>query len=245
MVDWYFDRYGTSELDQNGIDCDEDGEWQLKRGTIAGKDGGGGATVYEEIEGLGAVKIACSIAHEQSNELTDAKEISHETPMSFEGNSVPVLPISGCRLQPFAQIVTQRSKWKQQQQKLGTTNTIAFSNLVVDLDTTPDGFAVGEVEALIDASSRTEEQLVPDAAEITSIDNHQDEAVAQAREDIRQLLARILDHERRDDGGLEQTRRRPPMGKLEQFLFRKQPRIYKVCVESGVITESPPSEASS
>eukprot|EP00536_Pseudo-nitzschia_multiseries_P019506 jgi/Psemu1/293842/fgenesh1_pg.5213_\ len=71
MVDWYFDRYGTSELElplirndhwlrfrqvtsQNGIDCDEDGEWQLKRGTIAGKDGGGGATVYEEIEGLGA-----------------------------------------------------------------------------------------------------------------------------------------------------------------------------------------------
>jgi len=248
---WLRFRQVTS---QNGIDCDEDGEWQLKRGTLAGKDGdGGGATVCEEIEGLGAVEIACSLLSEESGtESTGTDESPLDAPVLFEGNAIPELPIPGCSLQPFARIATQRSKWKQQkhqqqqQTESGATNTTEFLNLVVDLDTTPDGFAVGEVEALVDVSGTVEESISDGAeteTEADSIRSDRDEAVAQARADIRRLLDRILDHEGTGDGDPER-KRRPPMGKLEQFLYRNQPRIHNVCVKSGVIPAPPTNEAS-
>lgn len=240
---------------QNGVDCCNGGEWELKRGTSAGKDCDGGATVYEEIEGIRAVEIACSVVQEQSKKSpsrasasttrpssTDTEESTPMTPLlRFDGHSIPILPIDGCGLEPFARIVTHRAKWKQQHQS-GTTSTTTFQNLVVDLDTTPDGFAVGEVEALVGAGE-TEDQSIPYGAETaTNNDNNQDAAITQARADIRRFLVRILDHEGREDDAPE--RRRPPMGKLGQYLFQNQPQIHKVCVESGVIPEPSPTEAS-
>lgn len=238
---------------QNGVDCSNGGEWELKRGTPAGKDCDGGATVYEEIEGLRAVEIACSVVQEQSKKSpsraststtwsTDTEESPSMTPLlRFDGHSVPILPIDGCGLEPFARIVTHRAKWKQQQS--GTTSTTTFPNLVVDLDTTPDGFAVGEVEALIGAGE-SQDQSIPEGAETTTTNdnNNQDAAIAQARADIRRFLVKILDHEGTEDGAPE--RRRPAMGKLGQYIFQNQPQIHKVCVESGVIPEPPPTEAS-
>ena len=38
------------------------------------------------------------------------------------------------------------------------------------------------------------------------------------------------------------TRTRPPMGKLEQFLSQKRPKMYEACVEAGVIPKPKPAK---
>ncbi|VEU42687.1 unnamed protein product [Pseudo-nitzschia multistriata] len=257
MVDWYYDRLvANSEClasvlplvrndhwlryrqitSRNCIECvDGEAEWQLKRGTSIG-GGDGGATVYEEIEGTEALKIACSLANRELSKRDEANPTKNETALLllFEGESFPVPPVDSCDLQPFAKIVTHRAKWEQRQGQqptsgTKTTNASLFSKLVVDLDTTPDGFAVGEVEALVEAYGKTEG---------TSTAVYQEEAVAMARTDIRELLERILKGDDNNDDRSTPTRS-PSMGKLEQFLFLRQPLIHKVCVESGVIPQPP------
>eukprot|EP00531_Pseudo-nitzschia_arenysensis_P011228 CAMPEP_0116130004 /NCGR_PEP_ID=MMETSP0329-20121206/8226_1 /TAXON_ID=697910 /ORGANISM="Pseudo-nitzschia arenysensis, Strain B593" /LENGTH=229 /DNA_ID=CAMNT_0003624309 /DNA_START=227 /DNA_END=916 /DNA_ORIENTATION=+ len=157
MVDWYFDRF-----DENAEDLElplvrqdhwlryretgdgSHGEWQLKRGNPK-SGGGGGATVYEEVEGIRAVEIAFSVAGSQP---LSPSEDAAKTAATFDGHAVPALPIEGCDVVPFARIVTHRAKWKQDPNIINSKDSGV--DLVVDLDTTPDGFAVGEVEAVVE-----------------------------------------------------------------------------------------------
>lgn len=266
MVDWYFDRFVDDDdvhdlelplvrkdhwlryrktLTENGNSDDNGvGQWQLKRGNKGGS--GGGVTVYEEVEGIHAVEIARSVLQEQPSSASSASSAA-TTSTTFDGDTIPMVPISDCDVVPFARIVTLRAKWKEQQPTLTTDNTNdegdqtvggsnRFPNLVVDLDTTPDGFAIGEVEAVVegeDCGIESEEAASEAAAK-------NDRAVARARADIQQFLAILLED---GDSASSATNRRPPMGKLEQFLSQNRPRIYVACVESGVIPEPPPCTA--
>eukprot|EP00533_Pseudo-nitzschia_delicatissima_P016656 CAMPEP_0197281510 /NCGR_PEP_ID=MMETSP1432-20130617/22854_1 /TAXON_ID=44447 /ORGANISM="Pseudo-nitzschia delicatissima, Strain UNC1205" /LENGTH=276 /DNA_ID=CAMNT_0042748319 /DNA_START=49 /DNA_END=879 /DNA_ORIENTATION=- len=224
MVDWYFDRFDDENLELPLVRKDHwlryretkdgsDGEWQLKRGNKK-SGGGGGATVYEEIEGIRAVESAFSMLKQHASSRKEATETA-----TFDGYPVPVLPIEGCDVVPFARIVTHRAKWKPDPSNSKDTGV----DLVVDLDMTPDGFAVGEVEAVVEGEdcSNIEDQ---EAAEAQA---RNDRAVAEARERIQEFLARLLVEEGRSS--------RPPMGKLEQFLSQNRPQMYKACIESGVI----------
>jgi hypothetical protein len=261
MVDWYFDRFiedGVTDLEMPLVRRDHwlryrelntsdgngtDGQWQLKRGNKGGN--GGGATVYEEIEGIEAVEIAHSVMREQPSTPTSSSSKPEDTAKvgtrTFDGHAIPVLPVPACDVTPFARIVTHRAKWKPHSQQLANDSDEEGSNpipdLVVDLDTTPDGFAVGEVEAVVEGEdcsiefAGTNEEAVEAAA-------RNDRAVARARAAIQEFLASLL-----EDGDGEGNRR-PPMGKLEQFLSQNRPRMYQACVESGVIPKrSPPTNA--
>ncbi len=229
MVDWYFDRFVDDEdsspqtLELPLVRSDHwlryretnnnQGQWQLKRGN---KSGSGGLTVYEEIEGIQALEIARTV-------VRASKKTSIDQPLdaasTFDGHSVPELPMDDCDVRPFARIVTHRAKWKRQQT---SEETPSLSDLVVDLDTTPDGFAVGEVEVLVEGEdcSSIESQEQADQAQARN-----DQAVAAARETIQGFLASLL----------EGQDTHPPMGKLEQFLSQKRPKMYEACVEAGVI----------
>jgi len=226
MVDWYFDRFDDENLELPLVRNDHwlryretkdgsGGEWQLKRGNEK-SGGGGGTTVYEEIEGIRAVEISVSMLKEHAS--TRSQDAT-ETAATFDGHPIPVLPIEGCDVVPFARIVTHRAKWKPDPSNSKETNV----DLVVDLDTTPDGFAVGEMEAVVvgEDCSNIEGQ---EAAEVQA---RNDRAVAEARERIQEFLARLLEEEAQNQ--------RPPMGKLEQFLSQNRPQMYKACIESGVI----------
>ena len=230
MVDWYFDRFSDKHLELPLVrsdhwlryrESDNKGQWQLKRGN---KSGSGGLTVYEEIEGIQACEIARSVLRASAE---SSIELSKDTTPTFDGHSVPELPIDDCNVLPFARIVTHRAKWRQQTSE----ETSSGSDLVVDLDTTPDGFAVGEVEVVVEGEdcNTIENQEQADQAQARN-----DQAVAEARESIQSFLANLLEE--------QGTSTRPPMGKLEQFLSQKRPKMYEACVEAGVIPKPKPAK---
>ncbi len=234
MVDWYFDRFDEDAEDlelplvrQNHwlryreTGSGSDGEWQLKRGNPK-SGGGGGATVYEEIEEIRAVEIAFSVARRRPVSLS--KDSINKDTTTFDGHLVPALPIEDCDFVPFARIVTHRAKWKRDPDKHNSNNLSI--DLVVDLDTTPDGFAVGEVEAVVEGEDCSIEVVGTEEA-VAEAEARNDQAVVEARECIRDFLARLLQEEAQNG--------RPPMGKLEQFLSQNRPQMYKACIESGVI----------
>jgi hypothetical protein len=292
MVDWYFDRFVDDDNDavnnnsylelplvrrdhwlryretiiENGNG--NGGQWQLKRGG----NKGGGATVYEEIEGIQAVDIAHSVLKEQQSPPLSSRTV---TTLTFDGHPIPVLPIPDCDVVPLARIVTHRAKWKQEEQHQppptkGNANVDdnkdfgskqqkhhppSFPNLVVDLDTTPDGYAVGEVEAVVegeDCNIDIDSATTKEAEAAAEGEALNDRAVARARADIQRFLARLFRDDDNDNGNgngngngedyasSSATNRRPPMGKLEQFLSQNRPRIYKACFEAGVIPKPPP-----
>ena len=231
MVDWYFDRFSDEHLELPLVRSDHwlryresnnKGQWQLKRGN---KSGSGGLTVYEEIEGIQACEIARSVLRASAENAID---LSKDATPTLDGHSVPELPIDDCDVLPFARIVTHRAKWKQQ---TTSDQPSSGSDLVVDLDTTPDGFAVGEVEVLVEGEdcSSIESQEEADQAQARN-----DQAVAEARERIQSFLKSLLEE--------QGTSTRPPMGKLEQFLSQKRPKMYEACVEAGVIPKPKPAK---
>jgi len=152
FADFYYDIVAENAFELLRQDCwlrfrdVKGGEsvWQLKRGqpcqTSAGTNNV--ATVYEEIEGIDAVKVACSLLSGSST--IDSNSSSTPFPCSEDVNT-PVLPIAGTGLAPFAMIATRRSSWKvadsQKQDK--------YRGLTVDLDATNFDYAVGEVEVLV------------------------------------------------------------------------------------------------
>jgi len=232
-----------------GTPTSQNGRWELKRGNKVGQSTGAGVaeaatTVYEEIEGIRAVEIAHSVllgetdspTQPQRPEDVDADDekpqplgtvAASRTTTSYEGYSVPVFPIELVGVAPFARIVTHRSKWKKQK----NTNSFVDSagdGLVVDLDTTPDGYAVGEVEAVVVVDTKEEE----------GEDLH-GFLVTEARARIQKFLAKLLKEKGEDEDSSNSCCNRVPMGKLEQFLYRNQPQIYEACVESGVISKQP------
>lgn len=238
MVDWYFDRFVENQDGDSKLNLEfplvrkdhwlryredaksGDGQWQLKRGN---KSSGGGLTVYEEIEGIQAVEIARSVLRASGDNVIG---LPIDATRTFDGHSVPEIPISDCEVLPFARIVTHRAKWKQQTSE----DTAILSDLVVDLDTTPDGFAVGEVEVVVEGEECSSIENKDEAAQAQA---RNDQAIAVARESIQTFLASLLEE--------EGTSTRAPMGKLEQFLSQKRPRMYEACVEAGVIPKPRPA----
>lgn len=140
MVDWYFDNGNYDLLRQ---DCwlrwretAVDGQWQLKRGQVKQST----TTVYQEIEGVQAVELACSL-------LPQRAEAGQGRPTINCDHPIPLLPFPNLGLTPFARIVTQRSSWKVAAGK--------FRDLTVDLDATDFGYTVGEVEAVVEDKDAT------------------------------------------------------------------------------------------
>ena len=242
MVDWYFDRFveDSKALEMPLVRRDHwlryresgnEGQWQLKRGNQ--KCGGGGATVYEEVEGIQAVEIAQYVLREQHSSPSNAST-GKATTRIFDGHHVPVLPISDCDVVPFARIVTHRAKWKQNLSEEKSEEIGAVSDLVVDLDTTPDGFAVGEVEAVVEGEDCSIDVVGTKEAAVKA-ETRNDQAVARARECIQGFLTSLLEEDSQNC--------RPPMGKLEHFLSQNRPRMYEACIESGVIPKPPSSKS--
>jgi len=231
----------------------QSGKWQLKRGTKNAANSSNSSSVYEEIEGIEAVRITHSILMQSQSQKTkshdDKTTKSSSADTLFFGYVIPVLPIPDINndLEPFARIETRRSTWQQIEMstKNNTTTTTSsnygdncslFPNLIVDLDCVPDGYNLGEVEVVVDGN------------DINAVVN-EEEAIALAQKKIEEFLKILLqneneENEKGDEGNNSLSslpiQRRPPMGKLEHFLFCNRPRIYRLCIESGVIPQRQP-----
>jgi len=214
MVDWYFDVPPTYPLIRQ--DCwlryrtvaSGNGRWELKRGNQIenGGDGKSKATVYEEIEGDQAL-LTCQrlITNSlQKNQRSDEKSgIENDSHHHFyEGQKVPMPPIDIPGLSPIARIVTHRSTWHPLEKD-------DSKNLIVDLDTTDFGHAVGEVERLVTDKSQIETAL----------------------QDLQAWLRDLL--------GEDALKGSPPMGKLECYLSTRRPEILEVLVDAGLMPARP------
>lgn len=198
FVDWYFD---TARSDLSLQDywlrfrekAGEEGNWELKRGSGHNSS----STVYEEIEGQDAVSIALSMIS-----VDECTAPTYEIP-SFEGFDAP--QFAGLEneipLYPFCRIETSRSRWETNL----TDPDNAYLGLVVDLDETNTGHAVGEVEMVVEDASR----------------------VADAKRRVQELVAKLIEGVEPPDS--------PAVGKLEHFLMTQRPDHYAACVRSGVI----------
>ena len=96
--------------------------------------------------------------------------------------------------------------------------------LVVDLDTTDFGYAVGEVEAVVQRPDQ-----VPAAR-------------AAIAEFLDTLLLRLYDNddeeqddENHDHGDGDQAPKAAAVGKLEYYLQTRRPDVYQIMVEAGVV----------
>jgi hypothetical protein len=244
---------------KNGSDnnCGGTGKWQLKRGTTARNtnnnnnnvsSGCSTTTVYEEVEGLDAVRIAHSILEQSQSQSQPQKATSSAICNNlFNEYIIPVVPIPDIKnLEPFARIETRRSTWKQKIMEHNNNNSTTndddasstfsslFPNLIVDLDCTPDGYNLGEVEAVVDSKNINAAAVtaaVMSEEEVTEVSQNNDRAVAQAKEEIQQFLSILIKNDE------QQQQQRPPMGKLENFLFCNRPRMHRMCIESGVIPQ--------
>jgi thiamine-triphosphatase len=239
FVDWYFD---SEDIALSTRDCwlrfreaeneRHEGVWQLKKGTSGGKiSASSSTTVYIEIEGKQAISTALA-------ELTQGVPLSSYVaePMvvgSIGDYIIPELPDDGAKelLAPFCRIVTTRSSWAF----MGETNDDAIPSnnnkadvgmdlnpslvgLTVDLDCTDTGFAVGEVEAVVESESD----------------------IPQAKLRIQTLVDKL----KTTRGSLEEAENPsnnggigdgPAIGKLEHYLMIHRPDHYKACIQSGSI----------
>jgi CYTH domain len=261
--------------DEKGCESASQG-WQLKRGTATSKDrpSSSGASVYEETEGIQAVALACSLLVDPTSTTrrpfvptaaaaaaiaTAAMEFDNDSrysipaipsiPQSFKsadgGAAFP--PQAPPDLVPFARIVTHRSHWVRKDPP-NAESPGRFAGLVVDMDATDFGHAVGEVEALVEAPS--------DAMHLGERDaNHQDavvaaqDAVVAAQRLIREFLRHVIyrdgEDDDDDDSGPEVESgnamdeplriRAPAQGKLECYLEKFRPELYAALVEAGIL----------
>eukprot|EP00521_Asterionellopsis_glacialis_P013434 CAMPEP_0195307806 /NCGR_PEP_ID=MMETSP0707-20130614/37902_1 /TAXON_ID=33640 /ORGANISM="Asterionellopsis glacialis, Strain CCMP134" /LENGTH=561 /DNA_ID=CAMNT_0040372059 /DNA_START=301 /DNA_END=1987 /DNA_ORIENTATION=- len=156
MVDWYFDlpapRWSLAPKDcwLRYREKEKKGTWELKRG---GRHEEGGATLYEEIEGLNGFNMALSALPSTSSAEANVDEL----PTRFDGLTIPPLPVS-CALVPFARIESRRSTWYFAKTKDDSSGP--FHDLTVVIDITDFGHMVGEVEAVV-----YDEKDVPGARE--------------------------------------------------------------------------------
>jgi len=257
---WLRFRKILSQNNKSNVE-NECGKWQLKRGTANAAKSINSSTVYEEVEGIEAVRIAHSILMQSQSQKTkshdDQTTKSSNSDTLFVGYVIPVLPIPDINndLEPFARIETRRSTWKQIEMstKSNTTTTTSsnccdtsslFPNLIVDLDCVPNGYNLGEVEAVVDGNDIS---AVINEEEAVNIFKKKDRAIAQAQKEIQEFLRILLKNDNEEnisgDEGNDSLssspiQQKPPMGKLEHFLFCNRPRIYRLCIESGVIPQS-------
>lgn len=212
MVDWYFDVPPTyplvrqdSWLRYRSAANKGDGQWELKRGTPRLDDGGKSkATVYEEIEGGKALTVSQELitAYLANRQWDEKSSTENDSADLYKDYDIPQSPVDIPGLSPIARIATQRSTWLP-------SETDAMENLVVDLDTTDFGHAVGEVEMLVGKKSDIEG----------------------ARQDLQKWLEDLL--------GEDTLKGPPPMGKLEYFLSTHRPSILDVLVDAGILPERP------
>eukprot|EP00980_Cylindrotheca_fusiformis_P007547 scaffold1561_cov129-Cylindrotheca_fusiformis.AAC.39 len=202
FVDWYFD----TERNQLTLqDCwlrfrekaGEKGKWELKRGRSSHHSS---STVYEETEGKEAVSIAVSML--PTDTIVEKRTSNVET---YDGFAVPKFTgyENGIPFQPFCRLETRRSSWKVNPNEL---NNVHFG-LLVDLDETDTGHAVGEVEMVVE----------------------DEDGVADAKRRVRDLVIKLTEGDRRQDS--------PTEGKLEHFLRTRRPQHYAACVKCGILTD--------
>lgn len=159
MVDWYFDVILDEEQTYYPLirqDCwlryrskqPNEGAWELKKGTQSGTKKSSRATVYEELEGEQALlKVQQLVNAFESvavpSSLTTSAHPIHD---AFAEHDIPQPPMAIAGLVPLARLGTQRSSWKHSKE----------NGMVVDLDMTDFGHAVGEVELVCDTSTDVE-----------------------------------------------------------------------------------------
>jgi CYTH domain len=247
--------------------------WQLKRGAATSKDrpSNSGATVYEETEGIQAVALACLLLVDPTSTTrrpfapTAAATASATAAMKFDNESryptpaIPSIPQpfktadGGAAfppqappdLVPFARIVTHRSHWIHKDPPNADASG-RFAGLVVDLDSTDFGHAVGEVEALVEAPSRAMHLGERDANHQEAVVAAQD-AVGAAQRLIREFLRHVIYRDVEDDddsgtgvesgSGADEPLRvpAPAQGKLECYLEKFRPELYAALVEAGIL----------
>lgn len=140
IVDWYYDTPNYVLVRQDcWLRCRTVGSqamWELKVGNRDHE--GSNTTVYMEVEGMEAVFDAVSRRVDN-----DCDESVDETVGEVDGFPSPDVPNQAgtSNLRPFARIAASRSSW--------SVTTGPYERLSVDLDTTDSGYAVGEVEALV------------------------------------------------------------------------------------------------
>jgi adenylate cyclase class IV len=204
FTDWYFDSTAHNTLMRQDVwlryRCDDDkGEWQLKqrRHQSDGLSSKRRTTVYEEIEGFEAVKLAASLASQEGKSKEGTTSTGAQWIQDFKDLEIPELPIScDVPLEPFAVIATHRSRWKP------ATND---PPLVVDLDFTDYGHAVGEVEAVVGNDSE----------------------IPQAQQLIQDFLKQLLPP--------EQSTQKRAMGKLDYYLQKNRPELYQICIDLEIL----------
>lgn len=229
------------------------------------------ATVYEETEGIQAVALACSLLVDPASRRRTLPRAASQMPSRTAAAAatewindsrypipvIPPIPISATNSQsdgggdwpprappelvPFARIVTCRSHWIHKDRHNAEASD-RFAGLVVDLDATDFGHAVGEVEALVVAPSEATHDGDRDANQ---------EAVVAAQLLIRDFLRQVIDRRDGEDddncesgagvetgtGGDEPPPRNrvPAQGKLECYLEKYRPELYAALVEAGIL----------
>lgn len=156
MADFYYDSVHFDLIRQDCWlryrDTNMGSFWQLKRGQQQQLTSlpatTGATTVYEETEGNRALELVATLLLNKDQSrmgFTDHASPALVGPQDF------VLPpqISKLGLSAFAEIVTQRSSWQADHGK--------FSRLTVDLDATEDGYALGEVETVVQEMGQVQE----------------------------------------------------------------------------------------
>lgn len=236
FVDWYFDsqdvalstrdywlRFREAENQRH------QGTWQLKKGTSGGQNAASSTTIYIEIEGKEAISTALA---ELSQSTPPSSYVAEPIVVGSIGDHViPEFPEDGAKevLAPFCRIVTTRSSWAftgvinddttpNNKNKADADLDLdpSFVGLTVDLDCTDTGFAVGEVESMVESESD----------------------IPQAKVRIQTLIDKLkaatggVDEGDNSKSGLGDG---PAIGKLEHYLMIHRPEHYKACIQSGSI----------
>jgi thiamine-triphosphatase len=203
-------------------------------------------TVYQEMTGHDAIQEVVNIFFQNtvvaSSTTTDEKDTadsaiynipSKEIIQQMDGYDIPKIPesLQAFDIQPFARIQTTRYQWKMEspsslesmKQKMNVegswTGMSDFWNttIKVDMDVTDFGYAVGEVEAVVNSVDQV---------------NH-------AKEVVEQIVSRIISVVVGGGGGDDNANvDAPVLGKLETYLLRNQPHVYAQCVSAGVMKKT-------
>ena len=191
------------------------GKWQLKIGRMLKEQyGGNRATVYEEIEGDEAVVAALSIIDKASTVSISDSSDGPQPPSGtislagkegiLDGQEIPTIPGFGdsYNLIPFARFMTTRTGWTYPDD--GGPESSMYAGITVDIDSADFGFAVGEVEVVVE----------------------REEDVPRAKEKVSFLLQK-LDVE---NSGSHVA----PPGKLETYMKNKRRHHYDACVKGKI-----------
>ena len=160
MVDWYFDLpspHWVLTLQDCWLrfrETPKGTSWQLKRGNNNNNNNSheGGATVYEELEGMDAIQMVISILKQwkDSIDVPIITESDDNDDYDYGSHQMPIFPLPSSNLMPFARIETHRSSWEPKD-----TNS-PYTGLIVDLDRTDFGYTVGEVEMVVNSEEDVE-----------------------------------------------------------------------------------------